>query len=385
MQNKKLYPRFFQCPKSSFFLLGPRGVGKTTLVRGLGLASHEISLLDEERYQNYLRRPGLFYEELSLLKQNEWVFIDEIQRLPHLLNEVHRLIEDKKLRFILTGSSARKLRKEGVNLLAGRAVYRYLYPLTPMEIGKDFILNSALETGTIPLIHNAENKHEALKAYVQIYLKEEIQAEAIVRNLAGFARFLPVAAVLHGQNINLANIARDCEVARPTVTGFFQILQDTLLLKTLEAYEAKLRIRERKRAKCYFIDPGIVRAIKKQYGPLAIEEKGPLFEGLIFTMLLFQKDTYGDIDDIFYWSPAEARKTEVDFILVRGKEKIAIEVKATEKIRPEHFIGLRAISSLKGVKRRMLIYFGKRNRITQDGIEVYGFAGFVNLLAKRSL
>ena len=327
----------------------------------------------------------MFYEEVSLLKQNEWVFVDEIQRLPNLLNEVHRLIEDRGLRFILTGSSARKLHKSGVNLLAGRAVYRYLYPLTPMEMGKDFSLNKALETGTIPLIHNAEDKYESLKAYVQIYLKEEIQSEAIVRNLAGFARFLPVAALLHGQSINLSNIARDSEVARPTVTGFFQILQDTLLLRTLAAYEAKLRVRERKRAKCYFIDPGLVRAIKKQYGPLAIEEKGPLFEGLIHTLLLFQKDTYGDIDDIFYWSPAEAIKTEVDFLLVRGKEKIAIEVKATEKIRPEHFVGLRAISALQGMKRKILVYWGARNRITQDGIEVHGFDSFVKLLKKRSL
>ena len=382
--QEKIYPRLFQCPKSSFFLLGPRGVGKTTLVRKLGLACHEISLLDEERYQNYLGSPSMFYEELSLLDPKEWVFVDEIQRLPNLLNEVHRLIEDKKLRFILTGSSARKLHKSGVNLLAGRAAYRYLYPLTPMEMGDDFSLNSALKTGTIPLIYNAEDKYEALKAYVQIYLKEEIQAEAIVRNLAGFARFLPVAAVLHGQSINLSNIARDCEVARPTVTGFFQILQDTLLLRTLHAYEAKLRIRERKRAKCYFIDPGIVRAIKKQYGPVAMEEKGSLFEGLIHTLLVFQKDTYGDMDDLFYWAPAEAIKTEVDFILTRNKEKIAIEVKATDRIRPEHFLGLRAISHLKGVKRRILLYLGKRDRI-QDGIEIYGFDSFVKLLKKRSL
>ena len=214
-----------------FFLLGPRGVGKTTLIRSLKLASHEISLLDETRYQHYLARPGSFYEQLYVLKKGSWVFVDEIQRLPNLLNEIHRLIEDKKLHFILTGSSARKLRKAGVNLLAGRAVYRYLYPLTPMEMGKSFSLELALETGTIPLIWNAEDKRDTLKSYVQVYLKEEIQAEAIVRNLSGFARFLPVAALFHGQTINLSNIARDCEVARPTVSGFFQILEDTFAFK----------------------------------------------------------------------------------------------------------------------------------------------------------
>ena len=355
------------------------------MIRSLGQATHEISLLDEERYQSYLAKPRLFYEELALKKPREWVFIDEIQRLPNLLNEVHRLIEDKRLRFILTGSSARKLRRAGVNLLAGRAVHRYLYPLTPMEMGKDFSLTQALKIGTIPLIHQAEDPVDALKSYVQLYLKEEIQAEAILRNLAGFSRFLPVSALFHGQVVNLSNVARDCAVSRPTVVGFFQILQDTLLLKTLEAYDARLRIRERKRAKCYFIDPGLVRAIKNQHGPVALEEKGALFEGLIFNLLMFQKDTYGEIEDLFYWAPAEAKKTEVDFILIKGKEKIAIEVKATDSIRPEHLKGLRAISALKGIKRKILVYCGSQNRVTQERIEIHTFASFVGLLQKKEL
>ena len=381
----QLYARLFECPKSSFFLLGPRGTGKTTLVRSLRLASHEVSLLDEEKFQQYLARPGTFYEELYSLKPGAWAFIDEIQRLPNLLNEIHRLIEDKKLRFILTGSSARKLRRAGVNLLAGRASTRYLYPLTPMEMGEDFCLETALETGTIPLVHNAEDRRETLKSYVQTYLKEEIQAEAIVRNLAGFSRFLPVAALLHGQTINLSNIARDCEVGRPTVSGFFQILQDTLLLKTLSAYDAKLRVRERKRAKCYFIDPGLVRAIKHHYGPLTGEEKGPLFEGLIFTLLRFQQDTFGDIEELCYWSPAESKHVEVDFLLTQGKDRIAIEAKSTSHLRPEHLKGLQAISELKGIRRRMLVYGGSSRRTTQDGIDIFPFPDFVELLRTRTL
>ena len=385
MQKKKLYPRLFRCPKSSFFLFGPRGTGKTTLVRQLGLDSCEVSLLDEERFQSYLAKPGLFYQELYSLPENSWVFVDEIQRLPHLLNEVHRLIEGRKLRFVLTGSSARKLRRSGINLLGGRAISRHLYPLTPMEMGDDFSLEKALETGTIPLIYNAHDRRETLKTYVQTYLKEEIQAEAIVRNLSGFSRFLPVAAIFHGQSINLSNIARDCSVARPTVAGFFQILQDTLLLKKLEALESRLRVRERRRAKCYFIDPGLVRAIKGQRGPVAAEEKGALFEGLVFTLLAFQRDTYDDMDDIFYWSPAEAKHTEVDFILTRGREKIAVEAKATVTLRPEHFKGLKAITPLNGLKRRILVYPGTRNRITEDGIEVLAFSHFTQLLKERGL
>ena len=250
---------------------------------------------------------------------------------------------------------------------------------------KDFSLNSALETGTIPLIRRSEEKRETLKSYVQTYLKEEIQAEALVRNLGGFARFLPIAALFHGQVTNFSNMARDCETARPTIVGFFQILQDTLLLKTLQAYSAKIRVRERKKAKYYFIDPGLVRAIKNQSGPVTVEERGPLFEGFVFTLLMFQKDTYGEIDDIFYWSPAEARKTEVDFILVRGRELVAIEAKATDKIRPEHFKGLKAISDLKGVRRKILVYCGKKNRITREGIEIHTFNSFINLLRKKEL
>ena len=385
MQKRPFYPRVFQCPESSFFLFGPRGTGKTTLIRHLSLASVEISLLDEGRYQKYLAQPELFYRELNSLPSGEWVFVDEIQRLPGLLNEVHRLIEDRQLRFILAGSSARKLRRSGVNLLAGRARSRTLYPLTPMEMGDDFSLKAALEVGTLPLICHAEDKRDALSSYVQLYLKEEIQAEAVVRNLGGFARFLPIAALLHGQTINLSNVARECGVARPTVTGFFQILEDTLLLKTLSAYEAKLRVRERKRAKCFFVDPGLVRAIKGQWGPLAVEEKGPLFEGLIFTLLMCQKDTYGDIQDIFYWAPAEAKKTEVDFLLIREGEKVAVEVKATEHLHPRHFKGLHAIGELSGVKRRILVYCGDENLMTEQGIEVHSFSSFIGLLKKRGL
>ena len=355
------------------------------MIRQLGLATHEISLLSEEVYQSYLVRPSLFYEELATLPEKEWVFVDEIQRLSPLLNEVHRLMEDKKLRFVLTGSSARKLRRSGVNLLAGRAVHRYLYPLTPMEMGSDFSLTSALKRGTIPLICDSEDSEDALRSYVHLYLKEEIQAEAVVRNLSGFSRFLPVAALFHGQIVNISNVSRDCEVARPTVVGFFQILEDTLLLKKLEAYEGKLRVKERKRPKYYFIDPGLVRAMKHQYGSLSIEEKGPLFEGFIFSLLLFQKDTYNEIQDIFYWSPSGAKKTEVDFILIKGNEKIAIEVKAVENLRNEHFKGLRAISDLQGLKRRILVYLGKKNRKLEDQIEVHTFHSFVDLLQKREL
>jgi predicted AAA+ superfamily ATPase len=385
MDRETLYPRIFQQPKNSFFLFGPRGTGKTTLIESLGLAENEITLLDEERYQAYLARPGLFFEELSRIPTGKWVFIDEIQRLPALLNEVHRLIEKKRLKFAMSGSSARKLRRAGVNLLAGRAVSRFLYPLTPMEMGKDFDLDRALEIGTLPLVIQADDPDDTLKAYVQTYLKDEIQAEALVRNLAGFSRFLPVAALFHAQTLNLSGIARDAGVQRPTVQGFFEILQDTLLTRKLEAYSPRLRVREKKTPKLYFMDPGIVRALKKARGPVSIEERGPLFEGLIFMLLSFQKDTFGEIDDIHYWAPAEAKLTEVDFILSKGADLIAIEAKSSESIRPEDLKGLRAITELKGIKRRIVVYRGKTDRLTEDGIEILGFDSFIQFLKDREI
>jgi predicted AAA+ superfamily ATPase len=385
MFTQKKYPRIFSFPKSSFFLFGPRGTGKTTLIEDRLRAQLEISLLDEERYQTYLAQPGLFYEEISRLKAGDWVFIDEIQRLPGLLNEVHRLIEKKKIKFAMTGSSARKLKRVGVNLLAGRAVSRKLFPLTPMEMGADFDLNQVLAIGSLPLVIQAEDPEETLKFYVQNYLKEEIQAEAIVRNLAGFSRFLPIAALFHGQTINLANIGRDAGVQRPTVQGFFEVLEDTLLVRKLEAFTSHLRVREKKRPKFYFIDPGIVRAIKKERGTVSTEEQGALFEGLIFTLLEFQKEAYGDIDDIHYWSPAEAKITEVDFLVRRGKKLIAIEVKSGERIRPEDLKGLKAIGELKGIERRILVYRGKLDRTTEEGIEILSFQSFVKLLSKREI
>jgi uncharacterized protein len=285
----------------------------------------------------------------------------------------------------MSGSSARKLRRAGVNLLAGRAVSRFLYPLTPMEMGEDFDVNRALALGSLPLVIQSEDPEDTLKAYVQTYLKEEIQAEAVVRNLAGFSRFLPVAALCHGQVLNLSNLARDAGVQRPTVQGFFEVLEDTLLAQKLEAFTARLRVREKKKPKFYFIDPGIVRALKKARGPVSAEERGPLFEGLIFMLLRFQKDTFGDIDEIYYWSPADAKLTEVDFLIARGKEFIAIEAKSGENVRPEDLKGLLAIGELKGIKRRILVYRGKTDRTTEDGIEILSFKSFVRLLNDREI
>jgi uncharacterized protein len=383
--SKAVFPRLLQPQATSFFLFGPRGCGKSTWLARNYQTARFVDLLDEARYQSYLADPSLFFDGLADLPPDAWVAVDEVQRLPQLLNEVHRLIEQKRLRFVLTGSSARKLRRSGVNLLGGRALRRVMYPLTPVEMGREFKLDTALRFGTLPLVVQAESPADTLAAYVQMYLKEEIQAEALVRNLPGFSRFLPVAALFHGQVLNLSNVARDAGITRSTAQGFFEILEDTLMAARLPALETRLRVREKRHPKFYWVDPGIVRAARKGLQPPGAEEQGALLEGLVHMLLCCQRDLFGEIDDISYWSPADARRTEVDFVLKRGAEFIALEVKAVQRLRPEHLAGLEAIDGLPGLRRRILVYLG-RERLTKSGpIEVLPFEDFVSLLEKREL
>ena len=374
--------RILKDPGLSFFLLGPRGTGKSTWLRATFPDAYWIDLLSEETYQRLLAQPGLFADELRALPSGKRVIVDEVQRLPNLLNEVHRLIEEKRLRFILCGSSARKLKRAGVNLLAGRVLRRYMHPFTPMELGNRFNLDQALQFGLLPIVWDSPQKAETLTAYTQLYLKEEIQAEALIRNLPGFARFLPIAALFHGQTINVTNIAREAGVARATVAGFLQILEETLLCFRLPAYEGKLRVRERKLPKWYWCDQGLVRAMKRASGSLAIEEKGSLFEGLVAQLIRASMDYYGLGDEWYYWAPASKAETEVDFLLVKGKKIIAVEAKSGKTFSETWCKGLRAVASLKGLQRRIIVYPSGPSLQTEDGIEVIPFKRFSEQLSQ---
>ena len=382
MKNIK---RFIKGSNKSFFLLGPRGTGKSTWLRNNYPDAYTFDLLDESIYQRLLMQPANFSMVINNIPPEQTIIIDEVQRLPNLLNDVHRLIEKEQRHFILCGSSARKLKKAGVNLLAGRALRKYMHPFLPGELKGEFNINEAQNTGLIPIVWDSEEKKETLKAYTQLYLKEEIQAEALVRNLAGFARFLPIAALYHAQNINVTNIARQSGVARTTVIGYLEILQETLLTFSLPAFEAKIRVKERKLPKLYWCDAGLVRAIKNNFGDIYPEERGALFEGLVAQTIRAYKDYKDLCDDFYYWAPSGNTKVEVDFIPPIGDHYVAVEVKSGSIFSEKWCKGLRAISELKNLKRRLVVYPEGPAMKTSDGIEIISYPTFEKICSQNIL
>lgn len=379
------YERALNRPNESFFLLGPRGTGKSTWLRKQFPDAKTIDLLDERQRFRLMANPGSFALELEAVKPGAWVIVDEIQKMPDLLNEVHRFIETRRLRFALCGSSARKLRKSGVNLLAGRALSRTLYPFQPDEIPDVFDVEDALRYGTLPVVFDSESRVEKLEAYVMTYLKEEIQAEALVRNLPGFARFISVAALFHGQAINTANIARDCGISRPSVDAYLDILEQTLLCTRLPAYEGKLRVKERKHPKLFWVDPGLVRAAKQQlYSGLGAEERGALFEGLVCTSLLAYRDYRRALTDLRYWASGSGG-IEIDFLAMHGDRMAAIEVKSGGVFNETWCKGLRAFGAAPKLSRRMVVCPETPDLRLPDGIEVLSYRRFASILHSGTL
>ena len=378
------YHRLTEPARQSFFLFGMRGVGKSTWARATFPDAAYVDLLDERLYQDLLADPSLFAQSVGHLPPGAWVVVDEVQRLPALLNEVHRLIETRRLRFALLGSSARKLKAAGTNLLAGRALKRTMFPLTAAELGAEFDLDRVLRHGSVPLVWTSDAPRAVLETYAQLYLREEIRAEALVRNLPGFVRFLPVAALFNGQVVNVAGIARDAGVARTTVQGYLDILEDTLLVFRLPAYDARLRVRERKSPKLYWVDPGVVRAVKRQLGEVAAEERGPLLESWVVTTLRAHAEARDLYEEMWYWAPHQT-ETEVDLLLRRGRDLLAVEVKAAGRYHTGLLKGLRAIEALPGLVRRVLVYTGPRAFRSRDGIEVWPAPRFAAAAASGDL
>lgn len=384
MSNQEFRRRINDLPQRSFFLFGPRGSGKTTWVRQALPKAPLIDLRDERLFRELASTPGLFAAKLGAFPHGSWVIVDEVQRLPDLLHEVHRAIDERKLRFVLTGSSARKLRRAGANLLGGRALLRQMFPFLPSELGADFSLERALSSGTLPLIEVADDRAEALEAYVDAYVRDEVQAEALVRNLPAFARFLPVAALFHGQPLNTSSLARDAGVARNTVEDYLAILEDTYLGFRVPGFEAGLRVRERVRPKWYWVDAGVVRTLKKQHGAVSAEARGPLLEGFVAMLLRAYAEHRRLFETLSTWAPRSGQ-LEVDFIASRDQEHVAVEVKSSTRFRPEELTALEAVGELKGLRRRLLVYLGRDRLVLPSGIEVLPFADFAAELEAGAL
>lgn len=379
------YQRLLQPPAGSLCVFGLRGAGKSTWARTQFPDAHVIDLLDEGRCQALLASPAGLAAELRALSPRKVVVVDEVQRVPALVAEVQQAIERADRRFVLLGSSVRPLKAAAATLLAGRAPLVTMYPLVPAELGRDFVLERVLRFGSLPLVWEAADPWAALEAWVQGYVRDEIRAEAMVRNPSAFLRFLPVAALAHGHVVNVSALARDAATSRTTVDGYLRILQDTLVATLVPAFEPRLRVRERRHPKLYWTDAGVVRAAKRQLGDVAAEERGTLVEGLALTVLRAHNAHGALFEDIGYWAPAQARATEVDFLLRRGREYLAIEVRAHTHHPTAQASGLRAIAALPRLVRRVLVYLGDRPMRTEDGIDVWPLQDWLDAVATGQL
>lgn len=357
--------------KKSFFLLGPRQTGKTSLIRHTLKDAKVYDLLDTSLFLAMSQNPGLLAEELTA--KDRFVVIDEIQRLPILLNEVHRLIEERGIRFLLTGSSARKLRSRGVNLLGGRARTKYLHPLTYMELGQHFDLIRAIERGLLPSIYFSDDPRADLQAYAGSYLQQEIIAEGLTRNVPAFSRFLKVAALCNGTIVNFTNVANDAQVPRTTVYEYFEILKDTLVLHELPAWRRSVKRKPLASSKYYFFDIGVVSQLQGREFRPGTPEFGEAFETYIMHELRSYID-YGSAEPLSYWRSTSG--FEVDFIL---GDHTAIEVKAKENVSVQDLKSLRALAEEKKLKRYLCVSLSPRTR-SVDGVIVLPYRKFLDSL-----
>jgi len=375
--------RTLPLPKNTFLLLGSRGTGKSTLLRHWFPDALWFDLLDQQELFNVMRSPSYFAKAVEAgVKKGEWVVIDEIQKAPHLLDEVHRLLETKGIRFALSGSSARKLKRGGANLLAGRAFVYHLYPLTLAEIGSASVLNELLAFGSLPKVFfeaSQANRIERLNAYVSTYISEEIKAEALSRNLPSFSRFLTIAALANGQVTNVSNIARDAGVSRTTVASYFTVLEDTLVGSFLPAWLPRLRIKEVNHPKFYLFDTGVTRALTERLGNvIAPEEKGVLVETLAFHELKCALEYHRVGGSLSYWRTHDG--VEVDFVWQKGERTLAIEVKSSDSWKGSFGKGLMTFQELNRKKTICIgVYLGTKRLKEKFGV-VYPFAEFAALL-----
>lgn len=382
------FQRCYKIPSKSFFLLGPRGVGKSTWIRSEAKYQLAIDLLEHKSFLELQRDPSRLEAKVSPLKKGDTVFIDEIQRLPELLNEVHRLMESHKLNFILTGSSARKLKRSGANLLAGRAHTYHMFPFSFSELGNRFKIADALTSGTLPVvIRDSELAEETLNSYVETYLREEIKEEALVRRVDEFVRFLAIAGQLNAQVLNFGNVGRETGKSANTVQNWYQILEETLLGSFVKPYRPGFKVRESGHPKFYWFDSGVAR-VAAGIASVDLDSlwKGFAFETLILNELRIYKEVSRKRYGVFYYGTPGAG--EIDFLIeTRPKMKghqaefLTVEVKHSNQWKREYETPSRQLKEFaKGAHQRMLgVYLGKE--ILKFGeFEVLPFSIFIEKL-----
>jgi predicted AAA+ superfamily ATPase len=377
-----VFTRSLQLPEHSFFLFGPRGTGKTTWLKSVLPDALWFDLLRTKVFLELTRRPEAFRQQIDARASGTWVVVDEVQRLPILLNEIQALMAEQgeAYRFALSGSSARKLKQADANLLAGRAINRRFFPLTAAELNRALDVDQILRFGLLPQIQADQAfAIDFLDAYVENYIREEIQQEALVRNLDSFSRFLEIAALMNGQTVNIARLARDAGVARPTAQGYFSTLVDTLIGFWLPAWRKRVKVKEVAASKFYLFDPGVARALAgRSREPLDGTERGFLLETWILhelrAAMAFQ-DTGGQLS---YWRTPSG--SEVDFIWSRGARAIGIEVKATAMWRGEYGAPLKTLIDAGALQAGYGVYTGTTE--LKDGpVRVLPLARFLAALA----
>lgn len=359
--------RLLEKPKQSTLLLGPRGTGKSTWIHHHFSDAVIYDLLSTSESLRLSRDPSTLYRELESGPADQWIVIDEVQKVPAILDEVHRLIENRGRRFLLSGSSARKLRRGGINLLAGRALTAQMFPFASVELGDDFSAAEMLARGSLPMAVLGGDPVSYLTTYAETYLQEEIRAETLTRNIGHFARFLEVAARQNGQVTNMAGIARDAAVSRQTVQNYFSVLVDTLIGYWVEPWKLKRRTKQVQHPKFYFFDPGVVRALSGRIAyPVFHEERGPLLETLVLNeikcFLSYTKRPYR----WHFWRNYDG--IEVDFLCETTAGFVAAEFKASERWDKRFNRGLHRMRAELGdrLKTRYGVYLGDRAALWDD-------------------
>jgi uncharacterized protein len=381
-------PRLLKRPERSFFLFGPRGIGKSTWLHQVLPESFRLDLLDASLFLELSRDPHRLEALVGKKPAGAWVVLDEIQKVPALLDEVHRLMESRRWRFALCGSSARKLRRGGANLLAGRALTLSMESFSAAELGTGFDLDFALNWGLLPFVlEEPDTAADILAAYVNTYLKEELQAEGLIRNVPPFVRFLAVAGQINGQIVNAQNISREASVARSTVDTYFAILTDTLVGHFLPAWRPGLKVREAAQPKFYWFDPGVARAAAGLLREPADKQwQGLALETLIYHELRVYNDISGKHRSVSYYRTSAG--VEVDFIVETSRRRAntspqvaALEIKRAERWDRKWDKALRALADTDGVRvdRMIGVYCGSR-RYDFDNVTVLPVADFVKAL-----